>query len=203
MAETSHAVPVLAEAERLLAEAESLNPGPWARHSRNVALAAETIAANAGLDSGLARVLGLLHDIGRRVGVTGMRHTLDGYHFLSERGYPGAARICLTHSFPGDDLRFAAVGAGQWDCNEEELEFVDDYLASIEYDDYDRLIQLCDALALPDELCVLEKRFVDIALRHGFNEYTLRKWRAYLDLLERFGALTGRPVYALLGLPGW
>ena len=31
--------------------------------------------------------MGLLHDIGRREGVTGMRHTLDGYRYLLEQGF--------------------------------------------------------------------------------------------------------------------
>ena len=37
------------------------------------------------------------------------------------------------------------------------------------YDDYDRLVQLCDALALPSGFCLLEKRFVDGSspLRHA------------------------------------
>ena len=90
-------------------------------------------------------MLGLLHDIGRRAGVTGMRHVLDGYRFLTAVGCEDAARISMTHSFPNRDVREIF---GEWDCTPEELAFIEDYLAQVAYDDYDRLIQLCDSLAM-------------------------------------------------------
>ena len=94
-------VPSREWSERLLAESAALNPGPWEMHSRHVALGAQLIAARCpGLDLERAYILGLLHDIGRRFGVTGMRHVLDGYEFLSKEGFIGAARICMTHSYP-------------------------------------------------------------------------------------------------------
>ena len=70
-------VPSLETAEALLAEAAELNPGPWVAHSHNVALAAQCLAkAHPNLEPERAYILGLLHDIGRREGVTSMRHTL-------------------------------------------------------------------------------------------------------------------------------
>ena len=81
-------VPSAEQAEQLLAEAETRNPGPWVAHSRNVALAARCIAEHCPeLDADVAYTLGLLHDIGRQEGVTGMRHTLDGYTFLQDLGF--------------------------------------------------------------------------------------------------------------------
>lgn len=53
------------EAERLLREAESCNPGPWGNHSRIAAHCARKIAQECGLDPEKAYILGLLHDIGR------------------------------------------------------------------------------------------------------------------------------------------
>src|SRR5512140_384944 len=150
-------VPMRDEANRLLAEAESSNPGPWAQHSRYVAQAAELIAARAGLPQlapETAFAMGLLHDIGRRAGVSDLRHTLDGYRYLLGLGYADAARICLTHSFPIQDAR---SGSGVWDCSEDEYQFVEDFLAGAEYSEYDRLLQLCDALALPGGFCLIEK----------------------------------------------
>lgn len=41
------------------------------------------------------------------------------------------------------------------------------------YDDYDYLVQLCDALALPTGFCLLEKRFVDVAIRYGTHPATI------------------------------
>ena len=45
------------------------------------------------------------------------------------------------------------------------------------YDDYDRLVQLCDSLALPSGFCLLEKRFVDVALRYGTPPVMAERWR--------------------------
>ena len=54
-------------------EAGVLNPGPSVVLSRYVAEAARNIATHLPpLDAETAYVLGLLHDIGRRVGVTGL-----------------------------------------------------------------------------------------------------------------------------------
>src|SRR5512139_2554397 len=97
---TEKSVPTLQQAEALLSEAHDRNPGPWTMHSRHVALAARLIAERHPLlDPDVAEVVGLLHDIGRREGVTGMRHVLDGYNHLAALGFEDAARICLTHSF--------------------------------------------------------------------------------------------------------
>ena len=69
-------------AENALAEAEQLNPGPWADHSRYVALACQNIASRCPkLDKDLAYIYGLLHDIGRYAGVTSERHLIDGYRY--------------------------------------------------------------------------------------------------------------------------
>lgn len=199
-------IPSREEALALLEEARRLNPTPWADHALNVARAAEAIArrvseadgeahgAEASFDSDTAFVLGVLHDIGRREGVTRMRHTIDGYRHLTALGFDDAARICLTHSFPMEDVKHvktSAAGPTEWDCADEEREFVNDFLAGIEYDDYDRLIQLCDALALPERVCTLEERFVDVVLRHGFTEYTVPRWRACIALRERFESRMG------------
>jgi len=79
-----------------------------------------------------------------------------------------------------------------------EKQFVQDYLDRIEYTAYDRLMQLCDALAQPTGPCLIEKRLVDVALRHGFNDCTLAKWRAYFSLEREFSAAVGVSIYTLL-----
>ena len=73
-------VPTIEIANEFLEEGKRLNPGPWIDHSKNVARAAEIIARyDECLDSNVAYILGLLHDIGRREGVSFSRHTIDGY----------------------------------------------------------------------------------------------------------------------------
>ncbi len=189
-------IPTLEEARRLLAEGERRNPGGWVQHSVFTAQAAESIAAcHPALNPSFAYVCGLLHDIGRQEGVTDMRHTLDGYNFLCGLGFEDAARICLTHSFPFQDVQ---AGSGQWDCSDAELQFIEKYLAGVTYTPYDRLLQLCDALAQPGGFCLIEKRLVDVAMRRGVNDYTIRKWQAFFQIQQEFEAATGRSIYALL-----
>jgi putative nucleotidyltransferase with HDIG domain len=189
-------VPSRLRAEYFLKEAASHNPGPWVSHARNVAQAAEIIArATQALDVEAAYVMGLLHDIGRQEDSSGMRHILEGYRFLHQQGYEDAARICLTHSFPIKDPH---AGADDWDGQEQEFQFIQDYLQSIDYNHYDYLIQLCDAVCLPEGFCLLEKRMVDVVLRHGFNEYTLPRWNAFFAVQRKIEKLIDESVYRLL-----
>lgn len=188
--------PDLKTARKLLGEAEAKNPGPWGDHSRNVALAAKNIAECCPeLDPEKAYVLGLLHDIGRREGPHGMRHALDGYRYCLAMGFPEAARICMTHSCPSGDIKEAL---GKWDCTEEDYQFAGHFLLTAPTDDYDRLIQLCDALALSSGFCLMEKRMVDVFLRHGVNEYTQRKLKAIFAIKDHFEELMGKSVYTVL-----
>lgn len=188
--------PSLAESKLLLEEGRLLNPGPWAEHSIHVGKAAELIAQNCpNLNSELASILGILHDIGRRFGVTSMRHSLDGYHFLAQKGYIIPAKICITHSFPYKNVNAVF---GNWDCNDEEFNFVKSFLDNIEFDDYDRLIQLCDALALPQGFCLMEKRMIDVALRHGLNEYIVQKWQETFKIQKYFENKLGKSLYSIL-----
>ncbi|MCC6445643.1 MAG: HD domain-containing protein [Armatimonadetes bacterium] len=188
--------PTRQEALNYLSGAEKRNPGPWIAHSRHVAEAAEAIAArHPRMEPEAAYILGCLHDIGRQDKERGIRHILTGYRFFRARGYEDAARICLTHSFP---IKDASASASPWDGTEEEFRFLEDYLARTDYDDYDRLVQLCDALALPTGFCLIEKRLVDVALRYGFNGLTLPKWKATFELQREFEAAIGRSIYSVL-----
>lgn len=193
----SKRIPSVEQAHALLDEAAGRNPGPWVAHSRHVAEAARRIAArHPGLVSETAYVLGLLHDIGRREGVTGMRHVLDGYRYLAGLGFQDAARVCLTHSFA--IKRLEAI-FGVWDCTPEELRFIEETLARLEFDEYDRLILLCDSLAMAEGFVLMEKRMLDVALRYGgINEQILDKWRATFRIKADFERAIGCPVYALL-----
>ena len=141
-------VPPAGQAEAYLRAAAGRNPGPWVEHSRVAAGAARALGAGLpGVDPETAYVMGLLHDVGRGAGEPGVadvRHILDGYALLQRDGFADAARICLTHSFPIKDVD---AFASAWECPATERRFVQDYLQRTEYDRYDRLIQLCDALS--------------------------------------------------------
>lgn len=187
-------IPTRAEAKRLLAEAEVMNPGPWGDHSRTAAHCAEKIASACGMDAEKAYVLGLLHDIGRRFGKRHLGHVSDGYSYMMSLGYDEVARVCLTHSF--HDLTLDLY-IGNFDTTEEETKLITDELAKIELDDYDRLIQLCDALAGSEGVVDIEERMTDIKRRYG--SYPAEKWDANLALKRYFEELAGRGIYDVVG----
>ncbi len=149
-------------AEQLLEDASTLNPGLWIGHSKNVALAAFRIAHKLSMDSDFAYQIGLLHDIGRRFGIFKVRHSYDGFKFLAGLGYHVHARICITHSYTHKNM---AIYENMDDYTSPERVFILKFLKNTEYDDYDRLIQLCDFLGLPDRLCRVEDRIEDVLSR--------------------------------------
>lgn len=172
------------------------NPGPWEQHSLVAADNARRIGEKVpGMDGEKAYLMGLLHDIGRREGVFGMRHIVDGYNYLMRLGEAEIAPICITHSYPIQDPN---LYAGKHDCTPEEEKLVRRVLENRVYDDYDRLIQLCDAISLPEGPCIMEKRFVDVVMRHGMEAFTADKWKAYYAIKKHFDTLCGCNIYTLL-----
>ena len=184
------------EAEYELEKGAEMNFGPWKMHSISVAKNAQLIADKVnGMDSDKAYILGLLHDIGRRAGNKAILHIFDGYDYMMSINQPEIARICLTHSFP---INNSSIFFGKYDCSSEQKSFLDKYIEETVYEDYDKLIQLCDAISLPDGACIMEKRFVDVALRHGLPEFTLEKWKAFMNLKKYFDEKCGCNIYSFL-----
>jgi hypothetical protein len=184
------------EAERELSIGAQLNSGLWMKHSMSVGLNAKLIADRIDtLDGNKAYVMGLLHDIGRREGIKSIMHTIDGYDYMMSLNQKEIARICLTHSFPIQDVN---TFFGKFDCTEEQMVFVSCFIKNTVYDDYDRLIQFCDAISLPNGACIMEKRLIDVALRHGLPDFTIDKWKAFLELKKYFDKLCDCNIYTLL-----
>lgn len=183
-------------AEDALKEAEKLNKGAWVAHSKYVALACRNIAEKCdNLSAEQAYVFGILHDIGRYAGVSSEKHLIDGYRYCKERGWDKAAQICISHAFMIQDIN---TSIGKFDMSREDYEFMRDFIKHAEYDDYDRLVQLCDALALPTGFCLLEKRFVDVAIRYGMHPATIDRWKRTLEIKAYFEEKTGCSIYSLL-----
>ena len=192
---TSLRFPSEEKAHALLQWASEKNPGPWVEHGRVAARAAKVIAEKCGLDTNRAYVSGLLHDIGRYEGVRDLHHVYAGYDLMLEKGHNAIAEICLSHSFPVQDI--GAYSGKNFDCTHEELSVIEKYLSEAEYSDYDKLIQLCDAISLPQGVCLIDVRLVNIVRRHGFNDFTLRKWDAFFALKKHFDTLCNMNVYDL------
>lgn len=184
------------QAQQELKIAAQMNPGLWEQHSLVTADCARRIGEKVpGMDPKKAYVMGLLHDIGRRAGITGMMHLIDGYEYMMSLGEPEIAAVCINHSYPAKN---AGYFEGKHDCTPEQMAFLQAFIDSREYTDYEKLIQLCDAISLPDGACIMEKRFVDVALRHGTQPYTIKRWSGYLEHKKYFDALCGCDIYTLL-----
>ena len=183
-------------AELELEKAEKSNPGLWAAHSRYVAMACKNIALRCEeLSADKAYILGLLHDIGRYTGVSSEKHLIDGYRYCMERRWEKAAQICISHGFMIQDIN---TSIGTFDVSKEDYQFMKQFIKNAVYDDYDRLVQLCDALALPTGFCLLEKRFVDVAIRYGTPPCTIDRWKKILEIKAMFEEKAGCSIYDLL-----
>ena len=184
-------LPTREEAMALIRDGLSNNPGPWGKHSLTAAHCAEKIAAACGdIDEEKAYVLGLLHDIGRKFGVRHLGHVSDGYRFMMSLGYDEAAKICLTHSFNNHTVD---EYIGKLDVSEEEMKMIKAELARTVYDDYDRLIQLCDSLAGAEGVLDIEDRMNDVKKRYGF--YPQDKWDSNMRLKRYFEKKMKNDIY--------
>lgn len=155
---------------------------------------AERIAIECGdLDSDKAYILGLLHDIGRKFGVRHLGHVSDGYSYMMSLGYDEVAQICLTHSF---NNQTTSEYIGKFDTTPEELKMIQDALAAINMDDYDRLIQLCDSLADAEGVMDIEERMGDVKRRYG--TYPQAKWNSNLAIKKYFEDKMGKSVYEVV-----
>ncbi len=180
-------LPTRKQAHVILEEAYHNNPGPWREHSIVVAKCAAIISHHCEeLNEEKAYILGLLHDIGRREGVTYLAHVIDGYRYLMNLGYDEAARICITHSFAEKDIHSYI---GLVDVPESDVHEITLLLDGYQYDDYDRLIQLCDSIALPEGPVKIEIRMNDVKQRYG--AYPTSKWNKHMELKEYFEQKTG------------
>ncbi|MBD5488796.1 MAG: HD domain-containing protein [Lachnospiraceae bacterium] len=186
--------PTIQEAERLLKEAAQCNPGPWENHSRVAAQCAKKIAEKCmGMNPEKAYVLGLMHDIGRKFGVKHLGHVYDGWKYMLECGYDEVARICLTHSFNEGKLEDYI---GNFDISEQQIEEIRQALDGIEFDEYDKLIQLCDSIAAAEGVVDMEERMNDVKIRYG--HYPQSKWDKNMELKRHFEQKFGSDIYEIV-----
>ena len=187
-------LPTRAEAEQLLLEAEICNPGPWGNHSRVAAHCGEKIAsACQDMNKDKAYILGLLHDIGRKFGIRHLGHVSDGYSYMMSLGYDEIAKICLTHSFNNQTI---TEYIGKFDTTDDELKMIQKALHNIVFDEYDKLIQLCDALAGSEGVLDIEVRMQDVKQRYG--TYPQAKWDRNMELKKYFENKTGKNIYEVV-----
>ena len=187
-------LPTVDEALNELMLAGELNPGPWVKHSINAGIAARNIAEKVSwLNPEKAYIVGLLHDIGRRVGIVDIpTHVYEGYRYCLGKGWDEAARVCMTHSYLRMQEEFS------YDPDNEQEKAIKAYIMSCQADDYDKLIQLCDSLAVDYGFVILEKRFVDVTRRYGIMEGYIKGWDIAFSIKEYFEKEMGCSIYDVL-----
>ncbi|HDR5271295.1 HD domain-containing protein [Bacillus cereus] len=191
-------------AKELLEWAYEQNPGPWFEHSLHVAHATENIIIELikkgyDLDADIAYNAALLHDIGRYKGFTkSVIHSYDGYMYMNDLGYAGNAIICVTHSFPCKNEHIDI--AAEWHLVPDHMK---SRLVAIlnehsNYDLYNKVITLCDALADADGFTTLERRLISVGLRHGTTSHTSLHWKGFYAIKKELEALIDKSIYTVL-----
>lgn len=79
-----------------------------------------------------------------------------------------------------------------------EEKTIKEYLRNCEADDYDKLIQICDALATDYGFVILEKRFVDVTRRYGIMKTYIQGWNTTFHNKEYFEEKMGCSIYDVL-----
>ncbi|MEW4150219.1 HD domain-containing protein [Bacillus thuringiensis] len=191
-------------AKELLEWAYEQNPGPWFEHSLHVAHATENIIIELikkgyKLDADIAYHAALLHDIGRYKGFTkSVIHSYDGYMYMNDLGYTGNAIICVTHSFPCKNEHIDI--AAEWSLVPHHMRsrLVEILNEHCNYDLYNKVITLCDALADADGFTTLERRLISVGLRHGTTSHTSLHWKGFYAIKKELEALIGKSIYTVL-----
>lgn len=191
-------------AKELLEWAYEQNSGPWFEHSINVAQATENIILELikngyNLNADIAYNAALLHDIGRYKGFTkSVIHSYDGYMYMNDLGYTGNAVICVTHSFPCKNEHIDI--AAEWSLvpDHMRIKLVEILNEHCNYDLYNKVITLCDALADADGFTTLERRLISVGLRHGTTSHTSLHWKGFYAIKKELEALIGKSIYTVL-----
>ncbi len=169
-------------------------------HSAMVAVCAEIIASRLpDIDGQKAYMMGLFHDFGKLVyndEVSDKFHGLEGYKVLTELGYDELARINLTHTFYQQELNPREYTS----YNPWELRRCKHLLKTLPFNDYDRLIQLCDRLAVGVTYNIKQRiQFIQDTYRLP-TALAKKKYREALLLKKYFDEKCGCDIYKLLGV---
>ena len=168
------------------------------KHCHYVADIASKIASKTlYLNPEKAYVLGLLHDCGRCVDEFAEHrfHANIGYDWMKELGYDDVAKICITHSFYEKDFDLK-----NFTQPKDDLLWCKEYLKTITYDDYDKLLQLSDVLNDRGDMCTIEYRFKSLSERyHVPYENLLIHVKQLQNIKTYFDNICSCDIYNLIG----
>ena len=156
---------------------------------------AGVIAGNINLDSDFATTLGYIHDIGKKYGFNSndgvIPHAINGYNYIKSLGYDEEyASICIKHSFLNNDINCLANDRDYTDSSNQYYDFMKEYTI------YEKIINLCD-LMCTDKIYTVDKRIMDLLLRHGVYKNTYYHIKEVYKLKEYFDNLLGYNLYDL------
>ena len=144
------------------------------------------------LDSDYAQALGYIHDIGRKI--SHPNHTIMGYKYMIENGYPEEARSCLTHSFIDNNIFYTAGGIPQ---GKDRFDYMNNFLLSVNLTIYDNIVQMCDFFCLETGFTTIERRLLDITERKGVYDTSPMHLEKTMELKLRLEEMMGCPLYDL------
>lgn len=81
----------------------------------------------------------------------------------------------------------------KFDVSKEELTLIKHELDKVIFDEYDKLIQLCDCLAGTNGVLDIEMRMSDVKRRYGF--YPQQKWDSNIRLMRYFEGKINKSIY--------
>ena len=187
------------KALELLEEArKKVNEDRLIKHSICVGNTAAIIAKELNLDEDYAKTLGYIHDIGKMFQEHGgvFPHAMNGYNYIKELGYDeDYAGICIKHSFLNNDIDCISNDRNETDRSNPNYEFVKNYIKE-EYSIYEKIINLCDLMCTTKVLTV-DKRMMDLLIRHGIFKKTYYHIEETLKLKKYFDDLLGYNLYNL------
>ena len=142
--------------------------------------------------------LGYIHDIGKKYNEHGgvFPHAINGYNYIKELGYEEEyAGICIKHSFLNNDIDCISNDRDETDKTHPNYNFVKKYINN-EYSLEEKIINLCDLMCTTKTLTV-EKRMIDLLLRHGVFAKTHYHIEETVKLKAYFDDLLGYNLYDL------
>jgi putative nucleotidyltransferase with HDIG domain len=164
----------------------------WVKHCIYVGVGAGRIATKLGLDSDYAQALGYIHDIGRKI--SHPNHTIAGYKYMIDEGYPEEARSCLTHSFIDNNIYYTAGGIPE---GQDRFLYINSFLNGTEVTIYDNIVQMCDLFCLETGFTTIERRLLDITVRKGVFDNSLLHLEKTMELRTRLEEMMGCSLYEL------
>ena len=192
------------EARNLLEkERNNVKDDRWIDHCICVGNSAGKIAKalkDKGINVDIDKVIsfGYIHDIGKKFNEHGgvFPHAINGYNYIKSLGYDEEyAGICIKHSFLNNDIDCISNDRNETDKSNIHYNFVKEYIKN-EYSLEEKIINLCDLMCTTKTLTV-EKRMIDLLLRHGVYKNTHYHLIEVYKLKENLDNLLGYNLYDL------